>query len=130
MASCAADYNEQVSRARHHLALQNTMRKYSKHLPIFLLLITALLVGFFTVKDYGESWDEADIYRYGDYALNAYRYILHSQVLPPFNTNLNLYGPAYYLATDLLARLFRLAIPVWSLVNAWHFIYFLTFLEG
>ena len=105
------------------------MRKYSKHLPVFLLLITALLIGFFTVKDYGESWDEADIYRYGDYALNAYRYILHPQDLPAFNTNLNLYGPAYYLATDLLARLFRLAIPVWSLVNAWHFVYFLTFLE-
>ena len=105
------------------------MRKYSKHLPVFLLLITALLIGFFTVKDYGESWDEADIYRYGDYALNAYRYILHPQDLPPFNTNLNLYGPAYYLATDLLARLFKLAIPVWSLVNAWHFVYFLTFLE-
>src|ERR1700690_4402424 len=105
------------------------MQKYSKHIPVFLLLITALLIGFFTVKDYGESWDEADIYRYGDYALNAYRYILHPQDLPAFNTNLNLYGPAYYLATDLLARLFRLVIPVWSLVNAWHFVYFLTFLE-
>ena len=105
------------------------MQKYSKHFPIFLLLITALLVGFFTVKDYGESWDEADIYRYGDYAINAYRFILHPQDLPAFNTNLNLYGPAYYLAADLLAHLFKLAVPFWSLINAWHFVYFLTFLE-
>jgi hypothetical protein len=105
------------------------MQKYSKHLPVFLLLIGALLVGFFTVKDYGESWDEADIYRYGDYALNAYRFILHPRDLAPFNTNLNLYGPAYYLAAGLLAHLFKLAIPIWSLINAWHFVYFLTFLE-
>ena len=101
----------------------------SKHLPIFLLLLTALLVGVFTVKDYGESWDEADIYRYGDYALNAYRYILHPSDLLAFNTNLNLYGPGYYVAADLSAHLINRVIPNWSLINAWHFIYFLTFLE-
>jgi hypothetical protein len=106
----------------------NTMQKYKKHFPVILLLITALLIGFFTVKDYGESWDEADIYRYGDYAINAYRYILHPQALPDFNTNLNLYGPGYYLTADLIAHLFRFVIPAWSLVNAWHFVYFLTFL--
>jgi hypothetical protein len=104
------------------------MQKYSRHLPVFLLLVTSLLVGLITVKDYGESWDEADIYRYGDYAVNAYRYILNPHNLPPFNTNLNLYGPAYYLVTDLLARLFQFVLPSWSLVNAWHFLYFLTFL--
>jgi hypothetical protein len=101
----------------------------SKHFPIFLLLITALLVGIFTVKDYGESWDEADIYRYGDYALNAYRFILHPQDMPAFNTNLNLYGPAYYLITDLSASFLKLIVPGWSLINTWHFVYFLTFLE-
>ena len=104
------------------------MQKYSRHLSVLLLLITALLIGFITVKDYGESWDEADIYRYGDYAINAYRYIFHPQSLPAFNTNLNLYGPAYYLAADLIARLFIWVIPSWSLINAWHFLYFLTFL--
>ena len=101
----------------------------SKHFPVILLLITAFLVGFFTVKDYGESWDEADIYRYGDYALNAYRYILHPQDLPAFNTNLNLYGPAYYLITDVSARIIKIIIPGWSPIDAWHFVYFLTFLE-
>ncbi len=104
------------------------MQKYKKHFPVILLLITAFLIGFFTIKDYGESWDEADIYRYGDYAINAYRYILNPQALPAFNTNLNLYGPGYYLATDLLAHLFKIVIPAWSLINAWHFVYFLTFL--
>ena len=104
------------------------MQKYKKHFPVILLLFTALLIGLFTVKDYGESWDEADIYRYGDYAMNAYRYILHPQALPDFNTNLNLYGPGYYLGTDLIARLLKIVIPGWSLINAWHFVYFLTFL--
>ncbi len=104
------------------------MQKYQRHLPVILLLITSLLIGIVMLKDYGESWDEADIYRYGDYAINAYRYILHPQDLPSFNTNLNLYGPAYYLGTDLIARLFNTVIPTWSQVNAWHFVYFLTFL--
>ncbi len=104
------------------------MQKYKKHFPVILLLFTALLIGLFTVKDYGESWDEADIYRYGDYAMNAYRSILHPQALPDFNTNLNLYGPGYYLGTDLIARLLKIVIPGWSLINAWHFVYFLTFL--
>ena len=104
------------------------MQKYKKHFPIIILLLTALLIGLSTVKDYGESWDEADIYRYGDYAMNAYRYILHPQALPDFNTNLNLYGPGYYLGTDLIARLLKVVIPGWSAINAWHFVYFLTFL--
>ncbi len=100
----------------------------SRHLPIIVLLVVALLIGFLTVKDYGESWDEADIYRYGDYTLNSYSYILHPQDLPAFNTNLNLYGPAYYAITDLAARLLTLVVPIWSLINAWHFVYFLSFL--
>ena len=104
------------------------MQKYIKHFPVLLLLITAFLIGIFTVKDYGESWDEADIYRYGDYAVNAYQYILHPQELPDFNTNLNLYGPGYYVAADLIAHLFIMVTPAWSLIIAWHFVYFLTFL--
>ena len=62
------------------------MQKYLGRLPIVLLLLAALLVGFLTVKDYGESWDEADIYRYANYALNAYPFFFHAQNLPAFET--------------------------------------------
>ncbi len=104
------------------------MRKYSELLPISLLLIAALLVGALTVKDYGESWDEADIYRYSDYALGAYRYVFNPVHLEPFSNNLNLYGPAFFVIANLGAQLLSRAIPQWSSVDAWHFIYFLTFL--
>ncbi|HEX8993535.1 MAG TPA: hypothetical protein VF784_17785 [Anaerolineales bacterium] len=104
------------------------MRKYSEFLPIALLLTAALLVGALIVKDYGQSWDEPDIYRYADYALGAYRYFFHTARLSPFSSNLNLYGPAYFMAADLGARLIIRLVPQWSQVDAWHFIYFLTFL--
>ena len=70
---------------------------HSTHFFIILTLIAAVLIGYFLAADYGESWDEIYIYRYGDYAINAYQYILHPQSLPDFETNLNLYGPAYFI---------------------------------
>ncbi len=101
-----------------------------KHLPIILLFAASLLVGALTVRDYGESWDEADIYRYSDYALHAYASFFHPADLKPFNTNLNLYGPGYYIVTNLAARILTSVVAGWSTVNAWHFFYFLTFLAG
>jgi hypothetical protein len=102
----------------------------SKHLPILVLLAVALLVGLTTVSHYGESWDEADIYRYSQYALDSYRYLLRPAALPAFDTNLNLYGPGYYMAANVLARAMLVAVPQWSQVNAWHALYFITFLGG
>jgi hypothetical protein len=82
------------------------------------------------LRDYGESWDEASKRSYADYALNAYQYLLHPQDLPLYGSELNYYGPAYFMLTALLARGITALIPVWTVVTAWHFIYFLTFLAG
>jgi len=100
----------------------------STHLPIFLLLLIALVIGFFTVADFGQSWDEVPIYRYGDYALDAYRYFLSPESLPDFRTNLNLYGPAYFMITAWLSRLIMVLNPSWSIITANHLIYFVTYL--
>ena len=48
-------------------------------LVLILILAVALLVGYFTVQDFGLSWDEVGIYRYADRTLNAYQFILHPQ---------------------------------------------------
>ncbi len=104
------------------------MRKHAAYLPVTLLLAAALLAGIFTVHDYGESWDEADIYRYADYSLGAYRFLFQPEKLAPFETNLNLYGPGYYMVVDLAARLITQLVPVWSQIDAWHFLYFVAFL--
>ncbi len=104
------------------------MHRAHRHLPVILLLLTALLIGALTVRDFGESWDEADIYRYSQYALQAYAHFFHPADLRPFDTNLNLYGPGYYVLTELSSRVLVRLVPAWSSVDAWHFVYFVTFL--
>lgn len=98
--------------------------------PIVILILLSLFVGIFTFKDYGQSWDEPDIYRYADYALNAYQYFFNPQDLLEFDTNLDFYGPAYFMLTAVLARGFMMLFPAWTIVEAWHLVYFLTFLVG
>lgn len=88
------------------------------------------MLGIVTVHDYGESWDEADIRRYSVYAINAYPFLFHPGDLPQFDTNLNLYGPGYFAVASLTSRALAFVYPSWSIVTAWHAVYFLTFLGG
>lgn len=100
----------------------------SPHFPIALLLLTAFLIGCFTVKNYGESWDEPDNRRYGEYALNAYQYFFHSEDLTDFDTDLNFKGPAYFMLANILARGLMTLNPAWTMIAALHFVYLITFL--
>ncbi len=104
-----------------------------EYTPIIALLILCLLVGIFTVKDYGESWDEPPIYDYADYSFQAYQYILHPQDLqlfPTFSMNLNVYGPAYFMLADASSNVIKLLDPSLSAITARHFVYFSTFLTS
>ena len=103
---------------------------HSQYFPIIALLVVSFIIGLTTLKDYGQSWDEPTIYKYSDYAINAYRYLFHPQDLANFPFDLNYYGPAYFMLANLLARFLMMVIPSWTVVNAWHLIYFLTFLAG
>ena len=106
------------------------MPKKTERTLLITLFAVAITIGLFIVTHYGESWDEASKRSYADYALNAYKYLLHPQDLPLYGTELNYYGPAYFMSTALLARGITAIIPAWTVVNAWHFVYFLTFLAG
>jgi hypothetical protein len=99
-----------------------------EYTPIIALLILCLAIGVFTVKGYGESWDEAEIFDYADYSIQAYQYILHPQELQPFSRDLNYYGPAYFMLADSSSNLITLVAPSISLITARHFIYFSTLL--
>jgi hypothetical protein len=101
-----------------------------RHLPIASLLVVAITIGILVLPHYGESWDEADIRRYSAYAVEAYRYFFYPADLPEFNTNLNLYGPGYFALAGLLANGLHAVVPAWSLIAAWHAVYFVTFLVG
>lgn len=96
--------------------------------PIVALILAGLVIGIFTFRDYGASWDEPDIYRYADYSLGAYQYFLHPKDLPNFDTDLDFYGPAYFMLTATLAYGLMALFPAWTVVEAWHLVYFLTFL--
>lgn len=96
------------------------MKKFT---PIFVFSII-LLVGLFTFDDYGQSWDEPDIYRYGEYSLNSYQFFFNPKALPEFDTNLNLYGPAYFMIVASVAR------NATNPIQIWHLMYFITFLIG
>ncbi len=109
--------------------------RYQPYLPrivLFLFLIVALCVGYFTAPDYGLSWDEVAIYRHADRTLNAYQYFLHPEDYVAFDsdTHLNLYGPAHFMLSAILSRFMLILHPAWSSFTAYHFVYFLTFLFG
>jgi 4-amino-4-deoxy-L-arabinose transferase-like glycosyltransferase len=103
---------------------------HSESFSLFALLAIALLIGILTLTQYGESWDEPTIYNYSDYAINAYHFLFHPQGLPNFPFDLNYYGPAYFMLANLLARFWMMVIPSCTIVNAWHLVYFLTFLAA
>ena len=43
-----------------------------QNLPLTILLFLSLVIGFLTLKDYGESWDELKLYDYAADSLEAY----------------------------------------------------------
>lgn len=110
------------------------MQKLREH-PILLLLIANLVVGLFTFRDYGLSWDEPLFYDYAN-AL-GYAYSPSEWFSGDFNLE-NAYGisgtdhanrgPAYII----LARPIVSAIEALGADNAsaWHLVNFLTFQLG
>ncbi len=93
------------------------------------LLLVALVVGVVTVRQYGESWDELQFFKYADRALQAYStWPTTGTVLLTGNTYDN-YGPAYVMLVALGARLLGLFLP-WLTSDIRHLLYFLTYLAG
>jgi hypothetical protein len=103
--------------------------------PIFLLLTILLLIGLFTFRDYGFTWDEPLFYKYAD-AL-GYAYTPANWVSGHFDLNLSYgssaddhknRGPAYLLiAREPVYFLEKFNLDT---ASAWHLINFLTFLLG
>ena len=44
----------------------------SEQFPIMALLIIILMIGLFTLTNFGESWDELQFFKYADRALASY----------------------------------------------------------
>ncbi len=100
-----------------------------KHFPILILLTIALLIGVLTVRQYGESWDELQFYKYADRALQAYSTWPRTGTVPLTGNTYDNYGPAYVMLVALGARLLGLFIP-WITSDLRHLLYLITYLIG
>ena len=110
------------------------MQKFRQH-PILILLMVNLLVGFFTFRSFGLSWDEPLFY---DYA-NALHYAYSPREWFSGNFDLeNSYGssgtdhanrgPAYILLAHPIVSIIELTGA--DNASAWHLVNFLTFQLG
>jgi hypothetical protein len=96
---------------------------------IFILLAVGLLIGILTIKQYGESWDELQFFKYADRALEAYSSWPSTGSITLTGNTYDNYGPAYVMLVALGARLLGLVIP-WITSDLRHLLYFITYLIG
>jgi hypothetical protein len=110
------------------------LRRLARH-PALLLLLPALLIGLFTFRDYGYSWDEPLFYKYAEALGYAYtpanwfsgHFDLNQSYGPSADDHKNR-GPAYLLLGREPAHLIEeLNIDT---AAAWHLVNFVTFLLG
>ncbi len=94
--------------------------------PAIGLLLTCLIVGVFTVKDYGQSWDELSIYEYANQSIQTYQAALHAEEVDLANGILENYGPAYFMFATLASRFIQRMVPDLSNIDSIHLVYFLT----
>ncbi len=103
--------------------------------PILVLLSVLLILGLFTFRDYGLTWDEPLFYAYADAVGYAYSPVQWfsghfdlENAYGPSATDHMTRGPAYLL----LAREPVYLIEKFNLeaASAWHLVNFLTFLVG
>jgi hypothetical protein len=102
-----------------------------KHnVPLSILLALSLLIGIFTVTDYGESWDELKLYDYAADAQAAYRTWFEHGTIPVTGDRFENYGPFFVMLTRIVTHAFTGLFPTTQAVDVQHFLYFLTFLLG
>jgi hypothetical protein len=99
----------------------------SPDFPILALLAVSLIIGVLTLRDYGESWDELQFFKYADHALQSYSTWPHTGSVPLTGNTYDNYGPAYVMFVAIGARFLSLLLP-YSISDLRHLLYFITFL--
>src|SRR5688572_14708597 len=88
---------------------------------ISILIAVNLTIGIATFADYGESWDEARLYQYGDQSINAYQALFNNELHIDFgDDDLRYYGPAYFMGMSLLVRGVHSFFPQLLEIDLWH----------
>lgn len=100
----------------------------SRKLRWAAILVLAAL-GLAVTRQYGESWDERQFFKYADRALQSYGTWPRTGSVPLTGNTYDNYGPAYVMLAALGARLLASILP-WSISDLRHLFYFFTFLLG
>ncbi len=101
------------------------LKKYS--LPIIFLLIAIL--GVLVTRQYGESWDELQFFKYADRDIAAYSAWPRTGQIELTGNTYDNYGPAFVMAVEVGAKLLQ-PIFQWSVSDLRHLLYFITYLVG
>ena len=105
--------------------------KQHNHIHLTILILIPLLVGLLTFNHYGESTDESPLYDYSTQSLQAYQGLTHLNLNPDLGKgNFRYYGPAFLMIANLATKLTTAIFGKLNLVDAWHLMYFLSFLAG
>ena len=102
----------------------------SERFPIILLITVALIAGILTVRNYGESWDELQLFKYAENSIAAYSTWLRSGEIPITGGYFENYGPAFMMFSKLTTQTLQGLGLGWLEVDIHHLIYFLTYLVG
>jgi hypothetical protein len=94
----------------------------NRYFPLFILIATALVIGVYTVDDYGESHDEMLRYRYAERSLSAY--LGEGRGLSDEK------GSSYVMLAKIGSELLLKLKGDWQAIEAWHFMHFFSFLLG
>ncbi len=88
---------------------------------IHILIAVNMAIGIATFSDYGESWDEARLYEYGEQSSNAYRAIFDPNIRVDFgDDDLRYYGPAYFMGMSLIVHGAQNVFPQIPVIDLWH----------
>jgi len=101
-----------------------------QNFPLLILLLLSLLIGTFTLTDYGESWDELKLYDYAADSLEAYVTWPQHGTIPVTGDRFENYGPFFVMTTRILTKVFGKVAPNVQEVDVQHSVYFITFLVG
>ena len=96
---------------------------------LFILLAIGLLIGIITIRQYGESWDELQFFKYADRAIAAYSSWPSTGTITLTGNTYDNYGPAYVMLVALGTRLLGTVIPLIT-SDIRHLLYFVTYLVG
>lgn len=101
-----------------------------KNFRFTLLLFVSLVIGLLTLSDYGESWDELNLYKYAEHSLEAYVTWPQHGTIPVTGDRFENYGPVFVMFTDIITNTFTRIFPNVQAVDVQHLVYFLMFLVG